>query len=331
MRPIKSSMCDLQTQVLDLSASVRQLSVKQADLETSDVFDVKTSTYTDVREPQTAEYVAEALTDLDQSLDSGEIDMEQYATSLRYVLGTDGRMRAAPYGAPLMTSTPQAPRKLTFDHPTTTAEPAIAHKPIDTCKEPQYSTIPTLDTKQRSTYEKTPIKRLPSTSISVASLSINPSMMMASAYDSKKSLATSQEPARNATENRAVTSNRSVASSTSKQTIAVKAARVQMDTILMEERASVQFWLGLDMAELNHFIAILNQSVEHHQKQLSESGLSESKEVSFTVDNVASYCSVDAKKAKAVVLLLCNLKRLKLVRGETTSYSILSGTTIQAK
>lgn len=331
VRPMKNTMTELHHQVLGLSSSIRQISEKQAELESSDV---QTSAYVEPQAHQPADYVTEVLTDLDQSLDNGEIDMEQYSASLRYVLGTDGKMRAAPLGMPIMSSTPQPQRKLVYDPPV--AAPIVSHvsdiverSVPQTKREIGATAVMSYDTKKTTTYEKTPIKKLASTSISVASLSIHPSAPMAVSYNPKSALTTPQHIAKreeNRVDNFAHPVALSVQASAQKSSAII--SQPQMEAIIPEEKANVQFWLGLDMAELNRSIATLNQCVDSH---LKKSNLAPSESISFTVDDVAAYCNIDAKKAKAVVLLLCNLKRLKLIRGEITSYSILGGNTIRAK
>lgn len=100
-----------------------------------------------------------------------------------------------------------------------------------------------------------------------------------------------------------------------------------MTPISKEEKGNVSLWLGVEFNELNRAIDVMN---EHANNQRFD--MTTLTEVFITEEDIAAQCKVEAKKAKAIVLLLCKLKRLQLRREKDAKmYRLLAGTTLEAQ
>jgi hypothetical protein len=320
VKPMKTTLLELQSHLEQLGSAVHQMGQTTEEMvETSDMCELVDEEHT-----ENAEYVTEVLEELNHSLDSGEIDVEQYGSSLRYALGTDGRVLPVPKMAPLMTSTPISKQSRPIPSVKTRNAPIVSTPPL--VEKKTSSTPPS-----QVVYEKTPIKR-PSTSsfgmafplLSTRITTPSAAVIATAAPNSTMVIAAAQIENVQKSENSGVSVRRM---DSNKKDTKIQSTDVLalMETIVPEEKANVQLWLGLDIHELNRAIPILNEYISHKRIDITTAT---SKEVSFTVEEVASQCDVQAKKAKAIVLLLCNLKRLLFVGGYTTAYSLLAGNTL---
>lgn len=285
--------------------------------------------------PEQTEFVEDVLNELDQSLDSGEIDLAEYGHSLRYVLGKDARIVGA---APMM-STPVSQKKPAA--PTAFHIPATYSLPADTPSKLRHaSTTVTAApaSRPRVQHERTPIKRNMSTSAAPPSFSkttiVTHVTPQRTPQRTPRAAVTVSTPAREAENLKNLRLNAPAFDSKRAAPAPVSCVqdypKIIMESIKAEEKVNVQFWLGLDLGELNRAVTLLNDLVLTRQSS-PDFDPSTSKEVALTLEDVSSQCLVEVKKANAIILLLCGLKRLKITRrGESKHYTVLSGNSIKA-
>lgn len=325
MRPLKVTITTLEGDVAELSSTVKRLTEKPtgaSKIIAEHPFNVQMG---DSEQP---EFVEEVINELDQSLDSGEIDLAEYGHSLRYVLGKESRI----VGAVPMMSTPVAPKRSTsqssfqaqasFEQPMDT--PSKFNQPIST-----YTAAPS--SRPRVQYDRTPIKRHVSTSAAVPSFTrsttatpIAPSRATVEVHTPEKE----EENLKNL--KLSSTAHGSRPSGSSPVSCVAEVAKIQMEPISVEEKANVSFWLGFDFNDLTRAITLINDLALTRQ---SGPGFDSStcKEIVVTLEEVADQVLLEPKRANAMILLLCNLKRLRLIRrGDTKAYLLLTGNTIKA-
>lgn len=310
---MKTAIDTLQLEVSDLGSSVKTLQIKK-EYESKAMVS-KALAMEDSQEA--SDDVNDVLDELDQSLGSGEIDLETYGSSLRYAFGSEGRFVNSAQMTPLMTSTPISKRSVPQTAKATANVTPRVEKPVQQVHSSQKSFV----------HEKTPIKKHVSSSLLSMPLS---GVVVRSTPSTTPSETSSVPRVTRQLENTAISdnSNSTRASDLSLSKPSELPAPVLIESILEEEKQHVNLWLGLNIDELNRAIPVINQIVSQ-KRQLPE--MATVKEVGFTTDDLATQYGVDAKRAKAIVLLLCNLKRLKLVRGDTTAYTLLAGTTLKQK
>lgn len=308
---MKQSISNLTEQYSGLASQFNALTERVHENETTAL--LRSRGIEDI-DQEASEFMRDSLSELDQSLDNGDIDMEQYAASLQDVLGTaisrNGKLNKLP-----MTSTPPP-------HSSKTAAAPPSHIHISGSS---YARSPSAKKTKRFTREhsKTPIKRQspakPKFFASTPNNKNSTPKKFASSVTKQESLIMSTP--KESTEN---TPNL-LPRGTYKVPVAMKTHETHklnvMEMITEQEKANVQLWLGLDMEELNRAIPLLNELAIHQQKDGVASA-------SFTIEEVAAQCGVEPKRAKAIVLLLCNLNRLRLVRGEITKYVLHKGSTV---
>lgn len=326
VRPLKTSITTLEGDVAELASNVKCMSDRPASKSIVQATATNVTTDSNSEEQVQSEgFVQEFLDELDQSLDSGEIDLEEYGHSLRSVLGKGGlSTREIP-----MTSTP--PSAKISAHSKTAAKPfsipssavLAGNTPIKPSN--AHMTAPyhshsgteanskTSSMKPALQYERTPIKR---TNASNSSFSTNEHSNPPSMHSSMH-----EGDVENLSHNLAAVEIPKDVTPVKQQPM------ILMENIKMEEKANVTLWLGLDINELNRAITLLNDLAMTIQTTPGFNAMT-CKEISFTMEEVASHCTIETKKAKALVLLLCGLKRLRLVRGETTSYILLTGNSL---
>lgn len=273
------------------------------------------------------EFVQEVLNELDQSLDSGEIDLEEYGHSLRYVLGKDSRVAGA---APMM-STPVSQKKHTSTHdfhiPSTFTLPADTPSKFN---QSNTSNSVAPSSRPRIQYERTPIKRHVSTS-AVSAPFVRSAAGTPISTHNRSTMSTPDKEEENSSQrlNVPLQAAEPKCAPVEPAEEIEHFAKIQMETIVPEEKSNVQFWLGLDLAELNRAVTLLNDLALTRQSE-PDFDPSICKEIAFTHDDVATQCLVDTKRANAIILLLCGLKRLRISRrGESKIYSMLTGNSIK--
>jgi hypothetical protein len=385
LRPMKPALAQMQVDCSDLGELVKKLQIQ------ADQHERQLNARLNMDEvPVGAEYEAEAIDVLNASLESGEIDIDQYATSLRIALNSEARKDSpnhpqnASYDldSPVQTShtrpvphlshhAPQPNFRPTMIPNTSTPPPHQLVKkmplsssvPSSTFVQPHYAPqaaskpfVRQLDT--RAVVDSAVVKAavvevespIPVRKDAVLPTATRSTPAPAPQFTPKDQPTSHQLPTSGSfstqkmraieipaqTENKnplanSLTSLTSTSIQSRKKTLADVPSSLadsdnifqMMEPIMKEERENVKFWLGMDMPELNRAISIMNEFATTQRFEMTSF-----KEFYITVDDVAAQCNLDAKKAKAAVLLLCNFKRLKLVRGEINSYSLLSGTTL---
>lgn len=310
---MKTALDTLQLEVSDLGSSVKTLQIKK-EYESKATIS-KALAMEDSQEG--SDEMNDVLDELDQSLGSGEIDLETYGSSLRYAFGSEGRFVNSTQITPLMTSTPISKRSAPqTTKPASNVTPHV-EKPIQLAHSSQKSFV----------HEKTPIKKHVSSSLLSMPLS---GVVVRSTPSTTPSEHSTIPRVTRQLENTTISDNSNSArvSDLSLSKPNDVPTPVLIESILEEEKQHVNLWLGLNIDELNRAIPVINQIVSQKRQHTDMTTV---KEVGFTTDDLATQYGVDAKRAKAIVLLLCNLKRLKLVRGDTTAYTLLSGTTLKQK
>lgn len=332
IRPLKVTVTTLEGDVAELSSTVKLLSHKPSQSSrgvSEHPFNLSETA------PEQTEFVEDVLNELDQSLDSGEIDLAEYGHSLRYVLGKDNRIVGA---APMM-STPVSQKKTPA--PAAFHIPATCSLPSDTPSKLRHASTSITAapaSRPRVQHERTPIKRNLSTAAAPSSFSkttiVTPVAPHRTPQRTPHATTTVSTPAREA-ENLRNLRLTAPAFETKRAAPAPVSCvqdypKILMDPINAEEKGNVQFWLGLDIQELNRAVTLLNDLALTRQT-MPDFDPSTCKEISLTLDDVSNQCLVEVKKANAIILLLCGLKRLKITRrGESKSYTILSGNSIRA-
>ena len=308
---MKTTLDLMQSQVNELGSSLHTLHSKKESIAVAAIkreSEVESSN-------EGMEDVSDVLEELNQSLDNGEIDLETYGSSLRFALGYEGKVMPKGQMTPMMSSTPIVKRSLSR------TQPAAALSTPHAVGNP----TPATSAHKSFVHEKTPIKKPSNSFLGVSYQSLSALSTPAATPVERVTVARVSSQLENVT----IPTNQPANQLTSSKpaALAPKVASLPLiEPILEQEKPNVNLWLGTDITELNQAIPTINQLVQRKRLEICADG---TQEAGFTVEEVATACNVLPKKAKAVVLLLCTLKRLKLVRGETMAYSVLSGNTLK--
>lgn len=343
MKPLKPSLQNLQSDIQQLNTVVKQLQSQSTEPEThSEATDGAEDIYEAAMED---DFATDDLDALDRSFDNGEIDINRFASSLhQYInpkssVGSAETTRSMSQSSLLSSasSSPQVTATYRFtpqDNPSTTPAPAITQQLAQATTTVKVETKPV---EQKSAISSQPAK-LPShalvatTAPTTAPTTIVKSVSVANIAPSKVTPLTSEktiekEAAENVSMMANVQSRSKKRQDTNIQIASGDSIFPMMEPVVPEEKPNVQYWLGVTISEANRAIAMINEFATTQRFELNDSN-----DIIITVDDVATQCAVDQKRAKAITLVLCNLKRLRILRSEggVMQYCLQSTTTFTA-